>query len=60
MAYDPVITTVAAQPLAAVTARVRAEHLGHVVFNALDSVHAALRGGDNYAPAIKPGSRAAA
>lgn len=49
MTYDPVITTVAAQPLAAVTARVRPEHLGEVVFKALDSVHAALRGGD-YGP----------
>ena len=49
MTYDPVITTVAAQPLAAVTARVRGEHLPHVVFNALDSVHAALRTGD-YGP----------
>jgi hypothetical protein len=48
-AYTPVIATVAAQPLAAVTARVRSEHLSHVVFNALDSVHAALRTGD-YGP----------
>jgi effector-binding domain-containing protein len=47
--YDPVIATVAAQPIAAVTARLRPEHLGHVVFNALDSVHAALRAGD-YGP----------
>ena len=49
MSYDPVITTVAAQPLAAVTARVRPEHMGAVVFKALDSVHAALRTGD-YGP----------
>ena len=49
MSYAPVITTVAAQPLAAVTARVRSEHLPHVVFSALDSVHAALRTGD-YGP----------
>lgn len=48
-AYTPVIATVAAQPMAAVTARVRPEHLSHVVFNALDSVHAALRTGD-YGP----------
>lgn len=49
MHYDPVITTVAAQPLAAVAARVRPEHMGEVVFKALDSVHAALRAGD-YGP----------
>lgn len=49
MAYDPVIATVAAQPIAAVAARVRPEHLGHVVLGALDSVHAALRTGD-YGP----------
>lgn len=49
MNYDPVLATVAAQPLAAVTARVRSEHLPRVVFNALDSVHAALRTGD-YGP----------
>lgn len=48
-AYAPVITTVAAQPIAAVTARVRGEQMGEVVFRALDSVHAALRGGD-YGP----------
>ena len=48
-AYTPVIATVAAQPIAAVTARVRSEHLGQVVFNALDAVHAALRIGD-YGP----------
>jgi effector-binding domain-containing protein len=47
--YHPVIATVAAQPIAAVTARLRPEHLSHVVFNALDSVHAALRAGD-YGP----------
>jgi hypothetical protein len=49
MAYDPVLATVAAQPLAAVTARVRAEQLGEVVFNALDRVHAVVRGCD-YGP----------
>ena len=49
MSYDPVITAVAAQPLAVVTARVRAEHLGHVVLNALDRVHAVVRAGD-YGP----------
>lgn len=48
-AYDPVIATLAAQPLAAVTARVRGEHMGEVVFRALDSVHAALRTGE-YGP----------
>jgi effector-binding domain-containing protein len=47
--YDPVISTVAAQPIAAVTARVRAEQLGQVVFNALDRVHAVVRAGD-YGP----------
>jgi len=48
-AYDPVIATVAAQPIAAVAARVRPEQLSEVVFKALDSVHAALRTGD-YGP----------
>jgi hypothetical protein len=47
--YDPVIANVAAQPIAAVSARIRGEQLSHVVFNALDSVHAALRTGD-YGP----------
>jgi hypothetical protein len=45
-AYDPVLATVAAQSIAAVTARVRPEHRSEVVFRALDSVHAALRTGD--------------
>ena len=49
MAYEPVIATVAAQPIAAVAARVRAEDLGHVVFGALDRVHAVLRASD-YGP----------
>jgi hypothetical protein len=49
VAYDPVIATVAAQPIAAVAARVRAEDLGHVVFGALDRVHAVLRAAD-YGP----------
>lgn len=49
MDYHPVIATVAAQPMAAVAARVRAEQFGEVVFGALDRVHAALRGGD-YGP----------
>jgi hypothetical protein len=47
--YDPVISTVAAQPIAAVAARVRAEDLGQVVFGALERVHVALRTGD-YGP----------
>ena len=49
MAYTPVIATVAAQPMAAITARVRPEQLGQVVFGAIDRVHAALRTG-NYGP----------
>ena len=49
MAYDPVIATVAAQPIAAVAARVRPEQMGQVVFGALERVHAALRSGD-YGP----------
>ncbi|MDZ4372524.1 MAG: hypothetical protein U1C74_14030 [Phenylobacterium sp.] len=48
-AYHPVLATVAAQPIAAVAARVRPEQMGEVVFRALDSVHAALRTGD-YGP----------
>jgi hypothetical protein len=47
--YSPVIATVAAQPIAAVAARVRAEDLGQVVFGALERVHVALRTGD-YGP----------
>lgn len=49
MDYSPVIATVAAQPLAAVAARVRPEQMGQVVFGALERVHAVLRGGD-YGP----------
>lgn len=44
-----VLTAVTAQPMAAVSARVRSEHLSEVLFKALDSVHGALRTGD-YGP----------
>ena len=49
MDYAPVITAVTAQPMAAITARVRPEQLSHVVFGALDRVHAVVRTGD-YGP----------
>ena len=45
MDYAPVITSVTAQPMAAITARVRPEQLSHVVFGALDRVHAVVRTG---------------
>ena len=49
MTYDPVLTGVTAQPMAAIAARVRPEQLSHVVFGALDRVHAVVRTGD-YGP----------
>lgn len=49
MAYAPVLAAVTARPLAAVSARVRADQLGQVVFSALERVHAVVRTGD-YGP----------
>lgn len=46
MDYAPVLTTVAARDMAAVSARVTPEQLPQVVFGALDAVHSALRAGD--------------
>lgn len=46
MGYAPVIATTTPRPMAAVSARVRAEHAGQVIFGALDRVHAVVRGGD--------------
>lgn len=49
MAYAPVLAPVTARPLAAVSARVRPDQLGQVVFGALERVHAVVRNGD-YGP----------
>lgn len=49
MAYAPALAAVTARPMAAVSARVRPEQLGHVVFGALERVHAVVRTGD-YGP----------
>ena len=49
MGYHPVIASIAGQPMAAISARVRPEQLSHVVFGALDRVHAVVRTGD-YGP----------
>ena len=45
MDYAPCLTQVTPAPLAVISARVAPDHVGHVVFAALDRVHAALRAG---------------
>lgn len=47
--YAPAITAVAARPMAAIGARVTPGQMGHVVFGALERVHAVVRTGD-YGP----------
>ena len=47
MVYAPGLLHVSPAPLAAISARVAPDHVGQVVFAALDRVHAALRAGDH-------------
>jgi hypothetical protein len=44
--YAPNLVEVAPASMAAISARAAPDHVGHVVFAALDRVHAALRAGD--------------
>lgn len=46
MDYAPSLLQVAPSPMAAISARAAPDHVTHVVFAALDRVHAALRVGD--------------
>lgn len=46
MDYAPNLVQVAPAPMAAISARAAPDHVGHVVFAALDRVHAALRAGN--------------